>query len=355
MQLCSIIEGVDLIGLASPEDGTFMQHILSRSRIIFACFALTLLATGCFQGAGDEAQPNAVSQSRDITSVPAQIVPEVTDNPVIVTETATVIPTTLAVTETEFPTATLSDQSLQFRAGDAVDQPISDLSIGGGTSVAQALDSNNQNEQPDPFELTATELVAQITRTAEAPFTQTAQAQGLGQPTLTFTPNPIFATATPVFVQGIQPTSTPFVAIPGGSCVHQVIAGENLFQLSQRYGVSINEMAAASGITNIQLIFVGDRITIPGCGTTGVIPPATSIPTIVPIAGTDVTGGTGGTNTTTTTTAIVGGRTHNVQQYETLFEISLLYGVPINSISAANGITDINQITIGDVLTIPAQ
>lgn len=47
--------------------------------------------------------------------------------------------------------------------------------------------------------------------------------------------------------------------------------------------------------------------------------------------------------------------THTVQQYETLFQISQQYNVSVNSIAAANGITNINRIIMGDVLNIPAR
>ena len=331
-----------------------MQQILSRRFMILACMAILLLTTACFRGVNDESQPNAVSQLRATTAAPPT---ETIGAQVADTETPTPTEAAVEITNTPVPSATLSDESVQFRAGNALDQPISDLSIGGGTAVAQLDTGADDNAQLDTFELTATELVAQITRTVEAQQTMTAIADGVGLPTEAPTNIEVQIPTLATEPGAVLVTSTPSVTIPGGACVHQVVAGENLFQLSIRYGVSIDELAQASGITNIQLILVGQRITIPGCGTTGVIPPATSVPTTAPVTNTTGTGTTavGGTNTTTTTNAIVGGTTHTVQQYETLFEISLLYGIPISSISAANGITDINRITIGDVLTIPAQ
>ncbi len=48
-----------------------------------------------------------------------------------------------------------------------------------------------------------------------------------------------------------------------GGRVHIVQAGENLFRISLRYGVSMNAIAAANGITNYNLIFAGQRLIIP--------------------------------------------------------------------------------------------
>jgi LysM repeat protein len=42
-----------------------------------------------------------------------------------------------------------------------------------------------------------------------------------------------------------------------------------------------------------------------------------------------------------------------VQQGETLYEISLRYGVPVADIAAANGIANINLIYLGQELVIP--
>jgi LysM repeat protein len=46
--------------------------------------------------------------------------------------------------------------------------------------------------------------------------------------------------------------------------VHVVQAGEKLYRISIRYGVSVASIAAAKNITNTNLIFVGQQLTIPG-------------------------------------------------------------------------------------------
>jgi LysM repeat protein len=127
----------------------------------------------------------------------------------------------------------------------------------------------------------------------------------------------------------------------GGNCIHEVRAGENLFRISLTYGLLVNDIAQASGIVNPNVISVGQMLTIPGCGTTGARPPATSTPGGV-VGGTPVPGGS------------TGGTTYTIQQGDTLFALSLRFGVPVNSIAAANGISNINLIYMGQTLTIPA-
>lgn len=48
--------------------------------------------------------------------------------------------------------------------------------------------------------------------------------------------------------------------------VHIVRPGENLYRIALRYGTTINAIAQANGIHNTRLIYVGQRLIIPGGG-----------------------------------------------------------------------------------------
>jgi putative chitinase len=124
-----------------------------------------------------------------------------------------------------------------------------------------------------------------------------------------------------------------------------------MYSYSVYYGLPVNTIAVANAIVNPNLIIVGQRITIPGCGTTGAVPPPTSTPRPTPGLG---TGGPFLTPVPGTGTGFCGGQ-YVIQQYETLFQISQTCGVPVQSIANANGILDINYIRMGDILVIPAQ
>lgn len=206
----------------------------------------------------------------------------------------------------------------------------------------QALEQQQDDmEGPtlDPLYATATQFILEATQIAE---TQTATAMGPVevQPTFTPTPDPIQPDPP---VQPEQPLATPTPEPQpqpvGADCIHVVRAGENLFRLSMRYGVSVNDIARVSGVQNIQLIVIGQELTIPGCGTTGVRPPGAG-------DGTGVTPGGGA----------VGGTVHIVQQGETLFQIAMRYGVTVNEIMAANpSITNPNFILMTAEIVIPGR
>lgn len=283
-----------------------MSKSISRVWVLVA-LALAVVSAGCVQDVGDAGRENAV----------AQLLPSPTS-----TDTPTEFPST--DTPTPSPEPSPQDVLADFAADTPTATPSPSPEV-----VAQVSTT-------DPFLLTATQLYLNATATIEFSITQTAAALGIGStptdfPTFTYTPSPT--------LEGSQGGS---VVAPGSTCIHIVSAGENLFRLSLRYGVSVNELAAASGILNPNLIVVGQNIVIPGCGTTGVFPPPTPMGTF---SGQDA--GSGGVVTRP-------GTVHIVQQYETLFQLSLRYGVSVNSIAAANGISNINRITMGQELVIPS-
>ena len=188
----------------------------------------------------------------------------------------------------------------------------------------------------DPRLAEATRIVVSATQWA---LDQTATAIGPRVELPTFTP-----TFDPFAV-----STLPVPTVPGSDCVHEVVVGENLYRLSIRYGVLVANIAAASGVTDFDRISVGQKLTIPGCGTTGAVPPPTSTPT--PSARATAT--PGGVVSVGTPIPATGGRQHLIRQGETLLEISLLYGVPVDVIAAANGITDYDRIDFNEYLTIP--
>jgi LysM repeat protein len=298
------------------------NHTVHRLWLAGGIVMLVVLA-GCFQQAGTGIEPLAVAQIGPTftpfpsdTPVPLPTEPPTLEPIVAPTETPVVLPT-------ETPTE-----------GVAIAQVATDPA---------AVPPDTQNQEIDPIFITATFIVQRATEVEAANMTATA---GGAVP---------FATNTPEAV--IQPTQADLAPtqpiLSGTDCIHEVrVEDRNLFRISLRYGVPLMDIARVSGVVNPNLIVVGQKLTIPGCGTTGAVPPPTSAP-----AGTTGTGSTqsdagqgGGVAQPTT-----GGTTYTVQQGETLYEISVRFGVPVNTIAAANGLTDINRIFINQQLVIPGR
>jgi len=140
-------------------------------------------------------------------------------------------------------------------------------------------------------------------------------------PTIALTPTPVRTTAptsVPTSVPTTAPTAIPTKAVSGEQ-THVVQPGENLFRIALHYGMTYQALAAANGIVNPDLIYVGQKLIISAEA------PAVS----------------------------TGERIHVVQPGENLFRIGLKYGVTVAAIATANGISDVNFIYPGQRLRIP--
>jgi LysM repeat protein len=148
-------------------------------------------------------------------------------------------------------------------------------------------------------------------------------------------PNLIFVGQRLTIPTGGGTTATP---PPSGGTTYVVQRGDYLSLIAQRFGVSLSALMNANGIVNPNLIFVGQVLTIPGTG-------GTPLPTPVPTT-------TATPRPTSTATPPAGGTTYVVQRGDTLWAIGLRFGVSVNAIKAANGLVS-DLIYVGQRLTIP--
>lgn len=108
---------------------------------------------------------------------------------------------------------------------------------------------------------------------------------------------------------------------------HVVQAGENLYRIGLQYGVSWVVLAEANNITNPNRIVVGQELIIPGEGD--------------------------GDDTPTPTPPPDAETTYVVQPGDNLYRIGRMYNMSWVEIAEANGIVNPNRILVGQVLTIP--
>jgi LysM repeat protein len=109
-----------------------------------------------------------------------------------------------------------------------------------------------------------------------------------------------------------------------GSIVHVVRPGENLFRIALHYGVTVDALAAANGLSDARRIYAGQRLVIPTRGSSA--------------------------SATTSSSGV-----HVAQKGENLFRIALRYGTTYQALAAANGIANPNQVYAGQRLVIPAR
>lgn len=119
------------------------------------------------------------------------------------------------------------------------------------------------------------------------------------------------------------------VAPVSADTIYTVRSGDTLFSIALRFGVTVSALANANGITNTNLIFVGQRLTIPtGSGS----------------ASSSASSGTG-------TSAC--GRSYVVQRGETLKIIAAKCGTTVTALVALNNIANRDLIFVNQRLTLP--
>ncbi|NOU98828.1 LysM peptidoglycan-binding domain-containing protein [Paenibacillus planticolens] len=141
--------------------------------------------------------------------------------------------------------------------------------------------------------------------------------------------------------------------------IHVVQKGENLWQISERYGVSINRIIAVNGLEDPNHLVIGLALLIPEPYPEYVVQSGDSLGTIAGRYGISVEA-LAQANSISDVGQLRPGQVlvipvlrHTVRPGETLWAIAHHYGVSMQAISQANGITNANLISSGQILKIP--
>ncbi len=151
---------------------------------------------------------------------------------------------------------------------------------------------------------------------------------------------------------------------PSGDTVHVVQLGDTVDKIARQYGVSASAIVRANGITNADLIWVGQKLIIPRGGPTATpMPYASPVPAASPVPGVTpapsatpaaaatplVTPAPAATATPKPTAAPT---IHVVQAGETLSAIAQRYGTTVAALVEGNGLGSADLIRVGMRLLI---
>jgi LysM repeat protein len=116
----------------------------------------------------------------------------------------------------------------------------------------------------------------------------------------------------------------------GATSTYTVQAGDTLGKIALRYGTTVAALLKLNGLSNPDVLAIGQKLKVPGTG--GAAPAAVGTPK-------PATGGQG--------------RTYVVQKGDTLLSIARRYGLTTKQLQAANNITNPDKIFPGQKLVIP--
>ena len=168
-------------------------------------------------------------------------------------------------------------------------------------------------ETPVPTQAAATPTEMPATSTPPPTPTE-AVPPSTPAPTPPATPTPLAPPVTPApTAVAVAPAATAAAAQP---VYHVVQWGENLTRIAMRYGITVQALAAANGIWNVDRVWAGLMLWVPVSGA------------VVP-------------------------QTYTVQTGDTLYSIARRFGTTVWAIAQTNGIWDVGYIRIGQVL-LPA-
>ena len=219
---------------------------------------------------------------------------------------------------------------------------------GGGETPAE---SGEPEPTPEVMEATAVPTVVESGGSTDAATPEAPAESGEGdsdvgggtpadaEPTAAATPASeeppptveVVPPAATMVAEGQQPSAEQPQAVPPAQAppaTHTVAAGENLYRIGLRYGLSWVAIARFNNLTNPHRIYAGQVLRIPGGQSGG--------------------SGQGGQPVPTPT-----GVNYIVQYGDNLFRIGLRFGVSWLEIAEANGLVNPNQIYAGQLLKIP--
>ncbi len=163
---------------------------------------------------------------------------------------------------------------------------------------------------------------------------------------------PVSTSSAPVAVESdAAGTAASAATLPAGGLDYVVQSGDTLSLISLRYGLDWEVVAQVNGITNTEVIEVGQVIRLPGVDDTAAAAAA-------PLASTAVTTGTAAQaagTTAGTTTGATGGTSYTVVAGDTLFGIALRANVTLQELAAANNMQEDDLLLIGQTLLVPGR
>jgi LysM repeat protein len=116
---------------------------------------------------------------------------------------------------------------------------------------------------------------------------------------------------------------------------YAVQSGDTLSALAAQWGTTVNDIAVANNLTDVNYLYIGQELVVPG----GLAAPAVATPS------------EGTSNNAPSATA--SGTEYTIQSGDSLWSLARRFGTTVDAIAEANGISNPAYVRIGDTIIIP--
>lgn len=225
-----------------------LRSVLHSFPLYSRTLTLLLIAVALL-GACRGGEPPEQSDRIDPRRVPTQALPDTLPDPIIVSGPG----------GRGTPTPAVALETYQVRSGDT----LAAIAARFNTTVEELV---KLNDLRDPGRLEVGQML-RVPRqgTATPPAAAGLPPGATPGTTVTATPRPGTPTPTPTPAAGGLRTATPTTAAPGGFQTYEVQAGDTAAGIAARFGITLQELAAANNTTVADLnnLRVGQQLRIP--------------------------------------------------------------------------------------------
>ncbi|MBN1431086.1 MAG: LysM peptidoglycan-binding domain-containing protein [Anaerolineae bacterium] len=186
------------------------------------------------------------------------------------------------------------------------------LPLAGVTAIVQGVSTLPLGDDQPTYQVKSGDSLSLIALRYGVTVDELVQTNGLSNPDMIYIGQVLV-------IPNQQPQVSEISGVSGQ--IYTIQAGESLAMIAQRYGVSTDQILAANNLPNVNSIYAGQQLTIPD-----------------PVA---------------TPAEKQEGVAYTLQRGDSLYRVSLVYGVMVDDLLAANSLSNPNAIYPGLIVRIP--
>jgi LysM repeat protein len=242
------------------------------------------------------------------------------------------------------PKSETAEHSGLIRASSPRQSDVRDALASANSTVVSAAQSAASQEQgtlsvastaPSTYKVEGGDTVSSIAGRFGLSTASVLALNGLGWKSVIYPGQTIKLTNGTAAAPVVAPAAAP--ASSGSAASYTITTGDTVSSIASRFGVSIQDILSANGLSWTSVIYAGRTLTIPG----GSAPAIQPVAAVTPIAAAPAKA-----------TPAAGGQTYTIVSGDTISGIAAKFGVSVQSVLSANGLNLSSIIFSGRTLQI---